>query len=146
MDLRYPWIASLMAAETAKELKGRRWVGRVRKKFRVKADPWINLKVRQLIHQLGYRYILFDERLPGSPHLVFPARKLAVFTVGDATDEFHGRPPNPSSRSNVERASWELIAVKKALHERGWRCEFVTSEDARTKRGLRRRVKAIFAA
>lgn len=145
MELRYRWVADLEAAQKAKALQGRRWLGSIRKKFRVRAAPWINVEVRRLVHQLGYRYVLYDERLPGSPHLSFPSRKLVIFTVAGAPSLFRGGPPNPSSRSEAEREAWELLAVQKALTERGWRCELVTSEDARTKRSLRRRIREIFS-
>ena len=145
MALRYPWIARLEASEQAQALQGRRWVGRLRKKFRVRADPHVNDRVRKLVHELGFRYLLNDERLPGTPHLVFPARRLVIFTVHGAPGSFRGGPPSPSSRSDEERGAWETLAVQRALEERGWRCELVTSRDARTKRELRGRVKGIFA-
>jgi DNA mismatch endonuclease (patch repair protein) len=31
---------------------------------------------------MGYRYLLHDKRLPGSPDLVFPARRKVVFVHG----------------------------------------------------------------
>lgn len=38
--------------------------------------------VRRLIHALGYRYTLHAKKLPGSPDLVFPARRKVVFVHG----------------------------------------------------------------
>lgn len=38
--------------------------------------------VRQLLHGLGYRYVLHDARLPGKPDLVFPARGKVIFVHG----------------------------------------------------------------
>lgn len=38
--------------------------------------------VRRLIHRLGYRFRLHRRDLPGSPDIVFPARKKAIFVHG----------------------------------------------------------------
>jgi hypothetical protein len=142
---KVPWLAELEAKREAEALEGRRLVGGIRKKFRIRADPQLNVRVRQLVHKLGNRYIVNDERLAGSPHLVFPARKLAIFTIVRMPDLFRGGSPNPSSRSPEEREAWELLAAQKAIVGRGWSCVFIAPEDARTKRGLERRVKVIMS-
>jgi G:T-mismatch repair DNA endonuclease (very short patch repair protein) len=103
------------------------------------------MKVRKLVHELGYRYILNNERLPGSPHLTFPGRKLALFTVSGMPGLFRGGPPNPSSRLSGEREAWELSAAQKAIKDRGWECAIISWNDARTTKTLARRIKAIFA-
>lgn len=38
--------------------------------------------VRRLVHAMGFRYRLHDRRLPGSPDLVFPKLRKAVFVHG----------------------------------------------------------------
>lgn len=40
------------------------------------------LKVRRMAHDLGFRFRLHRKDLPGSPDLVFPRLKLAVFVHG----------------------------------------------------------------
>jgi DNA mismatch endonuclease, patch repair protein len=40
------------------------------------------LKVRSLIHRLGYRFRLHDKKLPGKPDLAFPGRKKVIFVHG----------------------------------------------------------------
>lgn len=40
------------------------------------------LVVRRTLHSLGYRYRLHDRGLPGSPDLVFPARRKIIFVHG----------------------------------------------------------------
>lgn len=40
------------------------------------------LSLRRGLHRLGLRYVICDERLPGRPDLVLPARKTAVFVHG----------------------------------------------------------------
>ena len=42
----------------------------------------IEMKVRRLTHGMGYRYTLHSKTLPGSPDLVFPARKKVIFVHG----------------------------------------------------------------
>ncbi len=50
---------------------------------RVKAkDTKPELSVRRLAHGLGYRYRLHRRDLPGSPDLVFPGRRKALFVHG----------------------------------------------------------------
>jgi DNA mismatch endonuclease (patch repair protein) len=40
------------------------------------------IKLRKLAHHLGYRFRLHRRDLPGSPDLVFPARRKAIFVHG----------------------------------------------------------------
>ena len=40
------------------------------------------MKVRRLLHSLGYRYRLHRADLPGQPDLVFPSRRKVVFVNG----------------------------------------------------------------
>jgi DNA mismatch endonuclease, patch repair protein len=38
--------------------------------------------VRRLVHSMGYRFVLHDRRLPGTPDLVFPSRRKVIFVHG----------------------------------------------------------------
>lgn len=50
---------------------------------RVRAkDTKPELKVRRLLHRLGYRFRLHRRELPGTPDLVFPGRRKAIFVHG----------------------------------------------------------------
>jgi DNA mismatch endonuclease (patch repair protein) len=40
------------------------------------------LKLRRLVHGLGFRYRLHVAKLPGKPDLVFPARRAVIFMHG----------------------------------------------------------------
>ena len=40
------------------------------------------LTVRRLIHRLGFRYRLHGKELPGTPDLLFPARRKVIFVHG----------------------------------------------------------------
>lgn len=45
-------------------------------------DTRPEMRVRQLAHALGLRFRLHRRKLPGSPDLVFPKHRLAVFVHG----------------------------------------------------------------
>jgi DNA mismatch endonuclease (patch repair protein) len=45
-------------------------------------DTKPEMRVRRLVHSLGYRYRLHRRDLPGTPDLVFPARRKAIFVHG----------------------------------------------------------------
>lgn len=45
-------------------------------------DTAPELAVRRYLHAAGMRFRVNDQRLPGSPDLVFPARRVAVFVHG----------------------------------------------------------------
>lgn len=45
-------------------------------------DTGPEMIVRRFLHAAGLRYLLHDRRLPGSPDLVFPSRRIALFVHG----------------------------------------------------------------
>jgi DNA mismatch endonuclease, patch repair protein len=94
------------------------------------------LKVRCLLHSLGFRYRLHSKDLPGKPDLVFPGRKKIIFVHGCFFHQHKGcidgrlpksRPEywepklarNVSrdriNRSKLTRAGWRSLVV--------WDCE-----------------------
>ena len=52
-------------------------MGRVRGK-----DTKPELRVRSYLHHCGLRYRIHDKRLPGTPDLSFPSRRIAIFVHG----------------------------------------------------------------
>lgn len=42
----------------------------------------VELKVRRLVHGMGYRYRLYRANLPGKPDLVFASRRSVIFVHG----------------------------------------------------------------
>ena len=54
-----------------------RCMGAIRSK-----DTTPELRVRSLVHRLGYRYRLHVRTLPGAPDLVFPRRRKVIFVHG----------------------------------------------------------------
>ena len=45
-------------------------------------DTEPEMKIRRILHKLGYRYRLHRPDLPGRPDLVFPSRRKVVFVNG----------------------------------------------------------------
>ena len=45
-------------------------------------DTGLEMRVRRLVHSIGYRYRLHRKDLPGKPDLVFPARRKVIFVNG----------------------------------------------------------------
>jgi DNA mismatch endonuclease (patch repair protein) len=82
------------------------------------------LIVRKTLHHLGFRYLLNDKRLPGSPDLVFPSRRCVIFVHGCF---WHGhRCKHGRIAPKTNTAYWG----RKILDNR--------SRDARKRRELRR--------
>lgn len=90
-------------------------------------DTSPELKVRRLAHRLGYRFRLHRSDLPGSPDLVFPRLRKAVFVHGCFWHRHHccRRASRPKTRvefwakkfeANIQR---DEMALKK-LRELGW--------------------------
>jgi DNA mismatch endonuclease, patch repair protein len=99
-------------------------------------DTKPELRVRSLLHGLGYRYRLHRRDLPGSPDVVFPARAKIIFVHGcfwhahqncrvANKPKSHHRFWNDKFENNVSRdktnqqllrrAGWDVCVV--------WECE-----------------------
>jgi DNA mismatch endonuclease (patch repair protein) len=113
----------------------------------------IELLVRKGLHKRGLRYRLGDRSLPGSPDLVFPARKAVVFVHGcfwHAHDCRLGRRPT----SNIEFWEQKALANKArdtrkevALKAMGWRvfvvwqCQLVAKNSEATLNALAKKIR-----
>ena len=117
-------------ADTRTRAQRRRIMRAVRS--RDTGPEWV---VRRLLHGLGYRYRLHRRDLPGSPDLVFPARRKAIFVHGcfwHAHGCRGGRPPksrpdywlpklernrarDAEKRALLEALGWRILVV--------WQCE-----------------------
>ena len=90
------------------------------------------LKVRRLLTSMGLRYRLHRADLPGSPDIVFPSRRLALFVHGCF---WHGhdcprgaRVPKSNSAywiAKVARNRVRDAAAVAALTAQGWRAETI---------------------
>ncbi len=97
-------------------------MGRVRSK-----DTKPELRVRRLVHSLGYRFRLHGRDLPGTPDLVFPSRKKVIFVHGCFWHRHKGCPNSrwPKSKLDFWRPKLEAnkqrdIKHKKQLTRQGW--------------------------
>lgn len=87
--------------------------------------------VRRLLHRLGYRFRLHRKDLPGTPDIVFPSRRLALFVHGCF---WHGHGCHigqlPKSRLDYWKPKIEANAERDrrkqaALAADGWRVAVV---------------------
>lgn len=116
-------------------------------------DSKPEMLVRRLVHSLGFRYRLHVRNLPGSPDLVFPARRKVVFVHGCFWHR-HRCPlgqPAPKTRAvfwrnkltrNVARDS----EVRRALKRAGWRTCVVWQCQTRRTRTLETRLHRFLRA
>lgn len=98
---------------------------RVKRVKRSDTKPEVTL--RKALHKLGFRYVIGDKRLPGTPDLVFPKYKMAVFVHGcfwHGHECRQGRAPT----SNVDFWLPKIAANRardarkeQALRDLGWR-------------------------
>lgn len=85
------------------------------------------MKVRHLLHGLGYRYRLQRADLPGKPDLVFPSRRKIVFINGCF---WHNHPDCPRVRIPASNRNYWVSKLQRnqardernigLLKERGW--------------------------
>lgn len=63
------------------------------------------LKVRRLIHSMGFRYILHDRRITGTPDIYFPRKRKAIFVHGCFWHRHSCKNGQSTPQSNV--SFWE---------------------------------------
>jgi DNA mismatch endonuclease (patch repair protein) len=95
-------------------------------------DTSPEMKVRKLLTRLGARYRLHRKDLPGSPDIVLPGRRLAIFVHGCF---WHGHDCARGSRVPKQNRDYWLAKVGRntardegaqaALREAGWRVETI---------------------
>ncbi len=82
-------------------------------------DTGPEMRVRRLIHGMGYRYRLHRGGLPGRPDLVFASRRAVVFVHGC----FWHQHPDPECRlarmpKSRQAIWWEKLRAKRERDER----------------------------
>lgn len=92
-----------------------------------RADTKPEVTLRKELHRMGFRYVIGDKRLPGTPDLVFPKYDAAVFVHGcfwHGHECRQGRTPT----SNVDYWGPKIVANRardarkeQALRDLGWR-------------------------
>jgi DNA mismatch endonuclease (patch repair protein) len=89
-------------------------------------DTAPEMAVRRLLHRLGYRYRLHCRSLPGTPDIVLPSRRIAVFVHGcfwHAHGCSKGRPPKTRQeywKSKLDRNRERDAEKRGALEAMGW--------------------------
>ncbi len=73
-------------------------------------DTKLELRVRRLVHSLGYRYRLHGGSLPGRPDLVFKSRGKVIFVHGCFWHRQEGCPQCRMPKSRLEFWKQKLTA------------------------------------
>ena len=113
-------------------------------------DTSPEMAVRRAAHRMGARYRIHEKKLPGSPDLVFPSRKLCLFVHGCFWHRHDGckLASLPSSNQpfwkekfvrNVERDARKTAELR-AL---GWRVEVIWECETRKADLLELRLSAM---
>jgi DNA mismatch endonuclease (patch repair protein) len=91
-------------------------------------DTKPELVVRKLCHSLGFRFRLHRRDLPGSPDIVFPARKAVIFVHGCFWHRHEGcrHTTTPRTRAMFWQAKFDATVARdernqQQLQARGWR-------------------------
>lgn len=110
-------------------------------------DTKPELTVRRAAHALGYRFRLHARHLPGSPDLVFPRLRTAIFVHGCF---WHGhdcprgaRAPKANAdywRAKIARNVARDARVRAELETLGWRAVTIWECELRDKDALRERL------
>jgi DNA mismatch endonuclease (patch repair protein) len=113
-------------------------------------DTSPELKVRKALTRLGARYRLHRKDLPGSPDVVLPGRKLAIFVHGCF---WHGHDCTRGARvPKTNREYWTAKVARnlardaraqQALAEAGWRVEVIWECELKDAAGLEARLSAL---
>lgn len=103
-----------------------RWRSELMSRIRAR-DTVPELRVRRLVHCMGYRYRLHARELPGRPDLVFRPRRKVIFVHGCFWHRHRGCPANrlPSTRSGFWRSKLDGNVRRDrrneaALRKKGW--------------------------
>lgn len=119
---------------------------------RVRAkDTGPEMKVRRALTAMGARYRLHRKDLPGSPDIVMPGRRLALFVHGCF---WHGHDCPRGARAPKANADYWSAKIGRNrardlrnlsdLADRGWRCEVIW--ECELKSGLDERLAALLAS
>ena len=111
------------------------------------------LRVRSLVHRMGYRFRLHGAKLPGKPDMVFAARRKLIFVHGC----FWHRHPDPNCPLARLPKSRQVFWVPKlegnrerdernaaALERLGWRALTIWECQMRDEAILRNKIRTFF--
>jgi DNA mismatch endonuclease (patch repair protein) len=116
-------------------------------------DTGPEMRVRKALTALGARYRLHRKDLPGSPDIVMPGRRLALFVHGCF---WHGHDcPRGARVPKANRDYWTAkvgrnrardVRVQDELRAGGWRVETLWECEIKTTDALRDRLEALLDA
>jgi DNA mismatch endonuclease (patch repair protein) len=115
-------------------------------------DTEAEMKVRRLLHRLGYRYRLQASDLPGKPDIVFRGRRLAVFVHGcfwHGHDCRRGRLPASRVdfwRARIKRNRNRDERALDALQVAGWQSLVIWECELRNMVGLENRLRSLLGS
>jgi DNA mismatch endonuclease, patch repair protein len=110
-------------------------------------DMLPELKVRSLVHKLGYRFRLHRKDLPGNPDLVFGPRRKVIFVHGCFWHSHNCKVAHvPKSNQDYWRPKLERNKARdgnnlEALDAKGWQVLVVWECEARDEGGLKKRLR-----
>lgn len=115
-------------------------------------DTGLELKVRRLLHRMGFRFRLHRQDLPGKPDIVLPRRRAVILIHGCFWHQHEGCPRSVRPTSNVpfwtkklDRNIQRDRENLQRLQEAGWRV-FVVWECQASEIRLREEFDRFFAA
>jgi DNA mismatch endonuclease (patch repair protein) len=115
-------------------------------------DSAPELAVRKQAHRLGYRFRLHRRDLPGTPDLVFPRRKKAIFVHGCFWHRHPGcsRTTNPKTRADYWQNKFAENVARDAarlaeLQALGWETLVIWECETFDREALSRRLASFLA-
>lgn len=111
-------------------------------------DTKPEMRVRRLVHAMGFRYRLHRKDLPGKPDMVFPSRKAVIFVHGCFWHRHSGckLARLPKSRLNFWRSKLEGNSLRDLRNQRrlldlGWRVLVIWECDLGAPKGVENKVR-----
>ncbi|WP_265587965.1 very short patch repair endonuclease [Sphingomicrobium arenosum] len=111
------------------------------------------LRVRQALHALGYRFRLHRRDLPGTPDIVLPRYRTAIFVHGCFWHRHEGcrKTTMPKTRASYWRDKFAANVARDrrkqdALEHAGWRCVTVWECETENEVSLRDRLISLFGS
>jgi DNA mismatch endonuclease (patch repair protein) len=110
------------------------------------------MAVRSMLHRMGFRFRLYRNDLPGTPDIVLPMHKLAIFVHGCFWHQHAGC--RLSKRPSSNRVYWEGKLDENVLRDRkkedelsrqGWRVAVVWGCETKNADALKERLASIMA-
>ncbi|MCP4221020.1 MAG: DNA mismatch endonuclease Vsr [bacterium] len=109
------------------------------------------MRVRSLVHQMGYRFRLHRKNLPGKPDLVFPRHKKIILVHGCFWHGHDGCPKSSRPSTNIEfwqkkldgNISRDRLNLQK-MREAGWQVLVIWECQTKKPEALEQLLKEFF--